>query len=146
MTISRSFILASLFCLFANPYSIVMYCAFSKGLSSAIVWCFILTIAGNVVANYMLYRELTKHNISGFFSIMKYVLIPYTIALTIPIAEIGYVMANMEISRILYGTPRPEEVQLLNMAVVYTVLAYVAHILIATVIHYTITKLKLRRG
>ncbi len=79
------------------------------------MWCLIMlymTVIGNLIINYVLYRQLTRYSVSGFFSIMKYVLIPYTITFIIPLSEIGYIVANMNTSKMLYGTPRPEEIQL----------------------------------
>ena len=98
---------------------------------------------GNLIINYVLYRQLTRYAVSDFFSIMKYVLIPYTITFIIPLSEIGYIVANMNISKMLYGAPRPEEVQLLNTTITYATITYIAYILAATITHYTIIRRKI---
>jgi len=140
MKFSKLLIIVSiLVCLFANPYAVVLAYAIA---GKASMWQLLMAVIGNVVINYVLYRELSVRGVTGFVPELKYVLIPYSIALLVPIAEIGYIVANMGISSMLYGAPRPEEIQILSTTATYTALAYIAYILATTTRRQVVMKLR----
>ncbi len=140
----RSVIIVSVFCcLLANPYAIFLYFAFSSANYGGNVLVPILQLLiGNSIINYTLYRFFVNNRILNFSSILKWTLIPYSIVLIMPILEIGYIVSNIEFNTMLSEASRLEMVQLLSTTVMYTALAYVIHILVATTVHYLIMKKK----
>ena len=129
-------VLVSILCLFVNPYAVVVSSAFGH----VNLWSLLFTVAGNVVINFVLHRLFARHNVYDFLSMLKWVSIPYTVTLLIPLSQVMYIVSNMMISKMLYGSPRPEEIHLLYTATTYIAIAYAAYILAATALHYALRR------